>query len=183
MITENRLKELIEQGAIIYRVYADVSVYETKLSKVIHDVDNAHLWENLNNRFIPKRVGYPLNQLFETKEEAEEYLEFGNIVREERLELPSWEEFLKMSLWDDKNNVEFKTNKGNTIQIFKTKQSEIIVMRDTETVFNKPLTKENYNEARRLCKKLFLGEKYERNMIEFNKKDEIEKYYDQKINA
>ena len=63
-----------------------------------------------------------------------------------------------MSLWGDKNNVEFKINKGNIIKIFKTEQSEIIVLKDIKTLFEKPLTKENYNEARRLCKKLFLGE-------------------------
>ena len=139
MITKERLKELIEQKATIYQIIRE----PLKIEKILLGYDE---------------IGTTSEDLYETKEEAEECLEFGNIVREERLELPSWEEFLKLPLWDDKNNVEFKTNKGNTISIFKTEQNEIIVLKDIKTLFEKPLTKENYLEACELCRKLFLGE-------------------------
>lgn len=43
MIEKKRLEELIEQGATIYRTYADVSVQEVKLNKNSMKVDSAFL--------------------------------------------------------------------------------------------------------------------------------------------
>lgn len=93
-----------------------------------------------------------IEDIFETKEDAEEYAEFGNITRTERLELPSWEEFnsTKFSYWFmGKNEKEYHLHNV---------ADEIYIGEKFEIVFNKPLTRENYNEARRICVKLFKGE-------------------------
>lgn len=101
-----------------------------------------------------------MEQCFETKADAEEYAEFGNITRTERLELPSWEEFNKVSTFA------FKRKDGTDMEIAiwnncpdDTKTIKITRSYDWGACcFEKPLTRENYNEARRLCEKLFKGE-------------------------
>ena len=158
MITKERLEELIEQGATIYRAYADICVEEFKLNKD-YKVSTAHLWKKMKHSAF-KGCGYPLDQLFETHIDAEEYAEFGNVTRTERLELPSWEEFNKVSTF------EFKRKDGIYMEIAiwsncsdDTKTIKITHLNDWNICFfSKPLTRENYNEARRLCVKLFKGE-------------------------
>lgn len=153
MIEKSRLEGLIEQGATIYRAYADVCVEEFKLNKD-YKVSTAHLWKKLKHSAF-KGCGYPLDQLFETKEDAEEYAEFGNITRTEKLPYVSWEKFK-----NKEGNYSFKVypydyycyTDGRYVRI---KQYYGSLDR---IVFTKPLTRENYNEARRLCVKLFKGE-------------------------
>ena len=83
MITKERLQELIEQGATIYIGFGS-PCYEIIIDKTWNIEKDTHL----------KRGSFyvQLKFLFETKEDAEEYAEFGNITRTERLELPSWGE-------------------------------------------------------------------------------------------
>ena len=90
MITRERLEELIKQKATIYITFADDCVVEDKL-----DEKKFNLMEKLNNGFGIK-CGYPLDMLFETKEEAEFALRYQNITRTETLSLPTWEEFIKL---------------------------------------------------------------------------------------
>lgn len=97
----------------------------------------------------------PIQDCFETKEDAEEYAEFGNITRTEKLPYVSWEKFK-----NKEGNYSFKVypydyycyTDGRYVRI---KQYYGSLDR---IVFTKPLTRENYNEARRLCIKLFKGE-------------------------
>ena len=99
--------------------------------------------------------GISLIFLFETKEDAEEYVEFGNIIKTEKLPYVSWEKFK-----NKEGNYSFKVypydyycyTDGRYVRI---KQYYGSLDR---IVFTKPLTRENYNEARRLCIKLFTGE-------------------------
>ena len=157
MITKQRLEELIEQGATIYRAYADVCVEEFKLNKD-YKVSTAHLWKKMKHSAF-KGCGYPLDQLFETKEDAEEYAEFGNVTRTERLELPNWEQVQEGFYYngsvpiyeDDKNLCFISTSKDIVLRNYARLKNQ--------TIFRKPLTRENYDDARRLCVKLFKGEK------------------------
>lgn len=157
MITKERLEELIEQGSTIYRAYANVSVEECKLNKDYFKTDNAYLWKKLKNGAF-KSCGYPLDQLFETKEDAEEYAEFGNITRTEKLKLPSWEDFKKTQifLFESKEKILME------LAIWESADNRVIKVTTTNDwnvcFFNKSLTRENYNEARRICVKLFKGE-------------------------
>ena len=164
-ITKERLEELIKEGATIYRAYADVNVYEVKLSKTLYETDNAHLWKKLNNGFSVKRCGYPLDCLFETEEEAEWYVEFGSITRTETLSLPTWEEF--NNKYKSKYSPVIGFNGKNTQcfyeMFFKKDDSKegCVLIYDCdckEYVYSNRLTQENYLEACRVCKKLFLGE-------------------------
>ena len=168
MITKERLEQLIEQGATIYRAYADVCVEEFKLNKE-YKVSTAHLWKKMKHSAF-KGCGYPLDQLFEIKEDAEEYAEFGNITRMDTIKLPIWEDvkdtgydeifFVKDNRFDS-GIVQYYflvAEQTNQIQIMFREIEHIMVIDAYDVIFQKPLTKENYNEARRLCIKLFKGE-------------------------
>ena len=157
MITKERLEELIGQCATIYRTYADVSVQEVKLNKNYMKVDNAFLWQKMTGAF--KGCGTPLEQLFETIEEAEWYRDFGCIEKIERLWFPTWESVYN-DLKDykdgdfyilDNDHFSFVYNKRyETSQLFLYTHNE---------KYNWNANKENYYEACKLAKSLFLGEK------------------------
>lgn len=149
MIEKSRLVELIGQGATIYRKYADVNVYELKLNKSIHSVDNAHLWKKQNNGTI-KKCGYPFENLFETREEAEWNLKFGDITRTETLSLPRWEEFV------DNDWVEFTDKCYHSWRIFY--DGNYITVSNEFGHYDFDYNKDGYIKACELAKKLFLGE-------------------------
>lgn len=99
---------------------------------------------------------YDLESIFATKEEAEWQLEFGNITRTEKLELPTWEQFKKTTCFDfvgiDWTFYELHNRRRNKLQLDYSYDND----------YYRPekewkLTYENYLEACRLCKKLFLG--------------------------
>lgn len=153
MITKERLEELIQQEATIYNVSSMKYVGERKLNNLV--------WIDENNLCFDKS-DYPeiafLDKLFETKEEAEWYLEFGNITRVEKLTLPTWEYWQKVSKYGmyamsffDKENHYCELQILETIKVVKWGYGRTVE-------FENSATKENYTEACRLCKKLFLGE-------------------------
>ena len=155
MIKPDRLKELIEQEAIIYDIFK-CDIYAIDL-KVAEYYDVPDYIEYINN-YYQCRLTRNCDDLFETKEEAEWYLEFCNITREEKLVLPSWAEF--------KENCNFPTihcKNGKTAN-FTVSNSYLEIYKDSDDgycekkIYGKPLTKENYIDACRLCKQLFLGE-------------------------
>ena len=155
MITKERLEELIEKNCTVYManrytegIFLDKSNFEVTDKELV---------------FKYKIYAVLLEDLFETKEDAEEYAEFGNITRTERLPyFPKYE------------NIEYE--RGYFIRKFHIKDNydgfgKLMVIKDFvilvqcsslgvlhEEYFNKPATRENYNEARRLCIKLFKGE-------------------------
>ena len=106
--------------------------------------------------------------MYETKEEAEEFLEFSNIQRTQKLKLPLWNEMQNKHYIRVEFRVLDRFGEYNEICVFsynrdheKYNNLEITIWNEDENneeIFNKPLTKENYNEARRILKKLFLGE-------------------------
>ena len=113
-------------------------------------------------RTLPAKYVKPLANLFgiscdEFLENTENPLvwekEFGCIERTERLELPTWEEFIEMEevvFWK-------KNHRQTVIRILGTKY--IAVETSYERFFTGDLTKENYIKACRKAKELFLGEK------------------------
>lgn len=156
MIEKERLEELIEQGAIIYAYNPLIrkTIIKVRLNKYIFFYKNRNkalsYW--LDKELETDRdVGY-LEELFETKEDAEEYAEFGNITIIERLELPNWKEFLKQE-----TAFMFKSKTGQIISLFKD-DNTIYIEDENWNILRKSLTRENYNEARRICVKLFKGE-------------------------
>lgn len=161
MITKERLEELIEQGATIYRTYANCDVLEYKLDKTYIKVDNAFLWKKLNGAI--KSVMYPLDQLFENREEAEWHKEFGCIERTERLHLPTWEENLSINcIFNTPNNnlysLKTRIKTGYSIEKDNPYIIRLEKLRAYDTFIDYEFTKENYTLACRKAKELFLGE-------------------------
>jgi len=156
MIQPDRLKELIFQEKGCYVLFgSDIGYihlnkeYKPEIQKNRDGEYFIYLYTN--NEFESKDIIF-VYDLFETEEEAEWALEFGNITREEKLSLPSWEEIKKgrATFFSDVNHLGFIT------------PLDIIVINEyddgSKTLLKTPLTKENYIEACRLAKKLFLGE-------------------------
>ena len=148
MITKERLEELIKQGT---------TIYEAKYHN-INPVDLSRKIRCINYRYgmiefepLPKEKYLHhkyLKNLFETKEEAKWYLDFGNITRTETLSLLSWEEFFNSG-----KSIVFRDAYGD-IQELKQYNREIYINKQ----YCGFLTKENYIKACEICKKLFLGE-------------------------
>ena len=153
MILKERLEELIKQGATIYNISSKKYVGQRKLDRFAWIDDDCLCFD---------KTEYPemayLQNLFETKEEAEWELEFGNITRTETLRLPSWEYWQKVSKYGmyamsffDKENHYCELQILETIKVVKWGYGRTVE-------FENSVSKENYIEACRLCKKLFLGE-------------------------
>lgn len=146
MITKERLRELIEQGATIYKISGEIFI----------EVPSGLYSQEINDRLCCQP---DYNLLFETKEEAEWQLEFGNITRTETLELPTWEEVCKrkeeMKCWGRKTIAEFDGEEVNIVVPVSQPDKTYIEIYGR---FCRLFTKENYTEACRLAKKLFLGE-------------------------
>lgn len=173
MITKERLEELIEQGATIYYYNPNaVNLYNLsgtpnvielgKTGTVIIDDE----LETFITRFYTDgrmekvyRNIYSLEYLFEDKEEFDWLLEFGNIERTEKLTLPTWEEVCErkeeMKCWGRKTIAEFDGEEVNIVVPASQPDKTYI---EIYCRFCRPFTKENYIQACRLAKKLFLGE-------------------------
>ena len=166
MITKERLEELIKQCATIWYLSRNNDNNERTIIKEI-SLENCKAiirdFSNKQNVFIgievilkSKKFVVDRNEfdyLFETKEEAEWHNEFGCIERTERLELPTWEEFI------EKEEVIFYSKHNYKIFITIVGTKYLVVERLFERYFTGELTKENYYEACRKAKELFLGEK------------------------
>lgn len=166
MITKERLEELIKEKALIFYILNNsVALLRLNNSYGI-SVEEYNKKYNCKPQFY--HSGYVFqnicdaDKIFETKEEAEWYLEFGNIQRTETLSLPSWEEFYAgKSICFKTRNIEYRLYIYTINE--RTNNCRIMISADKYDLdwfeFEKPLTKENYTEACRLAKKLFLGEK------------------------
>lgn len=147
--------EVVEQDYLKATLFCDID------NEVVH-------FRNNDNELIWK---IKLDNLFETKEDAEWELEFSNITRTETLSLPTWEEFCGCKC---SNEFTFFAN-GFEYNLFATVRNKECGEPDTliiginnlkmacgyDEIFEKPLTKETYIEACKLAKKLFLGEEVE----------------------
>ena len=170
MITKKRLEELIEQGATIYIIKTEpfIAGYVNKLKVVPITLNNCYgiSTEKYNKKHNCKPQFYysafvfedicDVDKVFETKEEAEWYLKFGNITRTETLSLPTFEEIIKEIGMNGTYNIEF-TSKNEwdecTLSVCTARQYIIV-----EGYKHWDLTKANYLEACEICRKLFLGE-------------------------
>lgn len=163
MISKQRLKELIGQGATIYSKHRS---YKLKNEKV----NNTDFWYRTISEIKDNKFHYvyedsdyyedfdhliALEELFETKEEAEFALRYKRIPRTEYLDLPTWDEFTK-----ERDMEEFgfysKYHKYTTLKVISDKY--LAVEDIWERYYTGELTKKNYISACLLCKKLFLGE-------------------------
>ena len=143
MISEEKLEEIIKNKGVIW-VYSTYSK-PYRIMPITFD----------GKREIDPHafcLNWNVKNIFETKEDAEFYAEFSCIERTERLELPTWEEFIEME--------EFcffqKNHKQTIIRVLETKY--LVVETSFERYYTGDLNKENYTLACRKAKELFLGE-------------------------
>ena len=163
MITKERLEELIKKGARIYSL--DTKLYGcVKYLELENQIDKLEFNKQGEVKLFITDNGwwhwFSLKDLYESKEDVEEILEFGNITRTEMLDLPMWKDLEKD--FDKLENgtytiAEYKHLFSMNLKISKSGTSQILLFTDDEK-YNWNLSRENYNEARRLCKKIFLGE-------------------------
>ena len=157
MITKERLKKLIEECATIYTF----CYYQTRKDIVSIDTSIYKKKEIIGNLFYCGIHIVGIENIFETKEDAEFSLEFQNITRTETLNLPTWEELNKKV--DTIPNMFWQIAKCSEFILFlqtdKTLNNTQIILRGNDDTYNWGLTKENYLEACKIAKKLFLGEK------------------------
>ena len=115
-------------------------------------------WNDPDNEFKVADV----EDIFETKEEAEWHREFGCIERTERLVLPTWEEFKENRLKNNFYGVNFIAKaSGCYCVLYISNNTDRIMLYDVacfEEVFSGEPNKENYTLACRKAKELFLGE-------------------------
>lgn len=162
MIEKSRLEELIKQGATIFMIKQQpfiagvsnfIGIQKETLSKENNiGKDNTLYWKDMGIA--------ELEYLFETHEQAEWQLEFGNITRTETLSLPTWEDVyskLKNYKESDAYTVRLVDNDFCSLVYVKYDMVSQIVLYTHYEAYDWNATKENYIEACKLCKKLFLG--------------------------
>lgn len=152
MITKERLEELIEQSAVLYWLFrGDILLVDTTLINKLGDIAIEYLDATYNCNLTVN-----ISDLYENREDVEEEREFGCVFRTERLVFPNWEDVLK----GEDISIHFQNKRKDIpyelyVDAYK---GGIFIEKDHEVIWLKNLTREHYNEARRLCIKLFKGE-------------------------
>lgn len=157
MISEERLKELIEQEKGCYRIgdFSGIGYihlkqeYEPNIFE--NGKDNYLLYIYTNNEKKYKDEIWA-EDLFETEADAKEFLKYGNITRTEKFPYVSWED-----VCDGTNHhIVFTTPKHQKVEmIICDGYIDIICVYTAISEFSKPLTRENYHKALDICVKLF----------------------------
>ena len=171
MIKLDRLKKLIDKKATIwFKTFNSIYSYELKENinnGFYYDTDEECLllMKEMNNEEDYAQFAWKLEDLFETEADAKWALEFGNIVREEKLVLPSWEEAQKERFCWAKS---FDSLYGFRLFMFINKFTNDFEVncfhgyKTNDYCIEKHFDlrdKEQYIKGCRLCKQLFLGEK------------------------
>lgn len=168
MITKERLEELIKEKATIYKI-RDSMIDDYQLCSCNYLENNELIYGNVLTNYCIRWIG-KLEDLFETKEDAEFALKYQNITRTETLSLPTWEEIsnrkeyslsfcAKQSRYCLCIDMPYRKDEGCIVLVRQSDPANRTVM---ECEFERiPATKANYIEACELCRKLFLWEEEE----------------------
>ena len=156
MISNERLQELIKEGATIwssYRLnYNVIAVNLTDKKRFVIYTDDMSILDR------DTEYTYQLKNLFETRKEAEWHLKY-HATRTEELNLPMWNEFIT---YNENIGVSFVGEDwvvyelSNDIDIYH--KPRILLTADGEYFEEWQSTEENYEKACDLCLKLFKGE-------------------------
>lgn len=159
MISKERLQYLIKKGETIYEVKYN-NINSVSLTNKIRGIYYKNGVIDFEPRPDEKYLHHKyFKNLFETKEEAEWYREFGCIERIERLWFPTWESVYN-DLKDYKDG-DFYILDNDCFSFVYNKRyetSQLFLYTHNEK-YNWNANKENYYEACKLAKSLFLGEK------------------------
>ncbi len=159
MISRKRLEELIKQEATIWVKNQYYNAYDVELSNYnyVAITDNKESLMFLDYSIQeddPESVLVDyLENLYETKEDAEFAKEFKNITRTEILNLPTFEELKKFERFD------FKSKDGHRYTIhFISCFNTLAITGIIKNEYYGEATKANYIKACTIARKLFLGE-------------------------
>ena len=143
MISKERLEEIIKNKGVVW-VYSTYS----KPYRILPITFNGEREINPHTFCL----NWNVKNIFETKDDAEFYAEFSCVERVERLELPTWEEFI------DQEEFGFYQKYGRKYTVIRVLETKYLVVETNfERYYTGDLTKENYILACRKCKELFLG--------------------------
>ena len=146
MISKERLEELIKENKSVYEIECGEQIAQLNLDSIYCAVtDDCLLFYNYATVFC---------NLYETKKEAEIHLEFANVERVEKMPYVSWEEANKILNYEP--IIEFVGKDTNKYSLYFT-DNTINIENSSIDIYKLPATEENYYEALRLAKKLFLG--------------------------
>lgn len=157
MITKERLEELIKEDAVIYWIFRGdiLSVDSTLINRIYGDIALEYFDATYNCNLTVN-----LDDLYECREDAEEYAEFGNITRTERLELPTLKQIQHNTIgWDMKFTGYNRNVYSLQVDFYNDK---IIIFNETTLKAEKEyehISQPAFLSAKRLCVKLFRGEK------------------------
>lgn len=161
MISEERLQELIKQKATIWVENQYCNAYDVELSNYYYVAitDNKESLMFLDYSIQeddPESVLVDyLENLYETKEDAEFVKEFKNITRTETLNLPTWEELKiidEIKIYGENGKQYLVQADEYDISVYASDGYDFILYKRFER------TKENYIKACTIARKLFLGE-------------------------
>ena len=161
MITRERLEELIENNGTVYCV--GDNVYKIPLDKRYFCILGNYLqWSTVLNKLMPRRTPH-IDDIYETKEDAEFVKEFKNIEHTETLDLHLFD-YLPKTFDISFSRFDKEMNCWIIYELYIEFNEICILFRDvteeaSDCIFREPLTKENYLEACKMVKKLFLGDK------------------------
>ena len=156
MITRERLEELIENNGTVYCVLDNV--YKITLDKRYFCILGNYLqWSTVLNKLMPRHTPH-IDDIYETKEDAEFVKEFKNITRTETLNLPTWEELKiidEIKIYGENGKQYLVQADEYDISVYASDGYDFILYKRFER------TKDNYIKACTIDRKLFLGENVE----------------------
>lgn len=154
MISKERLRELLEERAIIYRV--NDCVCELHLNEDDFAVTDKQLVFNYK---FHKDLFF--EDLFETEDEAREYLKYGNVVRTEKLELPMWKDVEEAIEKAGNGTYIVAKNKDFSLSVeVNTPVVSVISLFTATEYYNWNYNKENYYTALDFAIRLWKGEEW-----------------------
>lgn len=160
MIEKSRLEELIKQGATIYTILKETFIAGASDLVKLKEIKLDEFFSVSNNALMfPDLLYIKIEDLYETKKQAEWALKYQRIPRTEYLDLPTWEEF-------DKNNktICFIAKDWQCYELgFAFGDTETICLDKVVLGVNTnqktwKATEENYIKACNVALKLFKGE-------------------------
>ena len=159
MISNERLQELINEGATIYTIDKTVN-YPIPLFLDEHYVilakeDGAEECLAYTHERIIEGKGELLINLYETQEQAEWALKY-HATRIEELNLPYWTDIVRHKDDDVYKIASFRTKNGNKYNLlFKKGDLSLWNVRESRVIWVYLATEENYTKLCDLCVKLF----------------------------
>lgn len=149
MITKERLEELIEKGVTVWRSMCG-DIHKIRLDKRYFFCDDNKLCWHTIAKLMP-RLFVDFEYLFETKEDAEWYVKYGEVTKTETISFPTYEKIMqdlegKTGTYTiiDASNVLLEVNLGKYYV-------DQIYLYTKEDKFNWNLSKEGYEQACEMC--------------------------------